>query len=279
MALKMRIVIKIGGALIAKNFQNVVNDLEKIKMNPGKNYEILIVHGGGPQIDEILEKLNLKPKYFETPLGFRTRYTDQETIDAVIMSLAGLNNKRIVEALQKKGINAVGLTGLDGGIILAERKDKIMVLVNGKRIIKRGEYSGKVIEVNTEILEFLLNTGYLPVIGSIAKSKEGEIVNIDGDRAAANIASALNADLLISITDVEGIYKNFDDKKSLISKINKNQLENLIDELKGGMKKKAHAILEAINLGVKKIIICSGLRESPLFDAIEQEKGTVIINE
>ncbi|MHA1689036.1 MAG: [LysW]-aminoadipate kinase [Promethearchaeota archaeon] len=275
----MRIVIKIGGALIAKNLQNVLNDIEKIKKNNERTHELLIVHGGGPQINETMERLHIKPKYFETPSGFKTRFTDQETIDAVIMSLAGLNNKRVVEALQKKGINAVGLTGVDGSIILAERKDKIMVLVNGKRMIKRGEYSGKVIDVNPEILEFLLDKGYIPVIGCIAKSKEGDIVNVDGDRAASNIASVLNADLLISMTDVEGIYKDLDDKKSLISKINKNQLENLIDELKGGMKKKAHAILEALNLGIKKVIICSGLRESPLFDAIEYEKGTVIINE
>ncbi len=277
--MKMIIVIKIGGALIAKNFQNVIKDIGEIAKNFSDKYQLVVVHGGGPQINKTMKRLNLEPKYFDTPSGFKTRYTDQETIDAVIMSLGGLNNKRLVEALQKSKVNAVGLTGIDGGIIIAERKDKILVLINGKRIIKRGEFSGKVVGVNPEILIFLLNKGYLPVIGCIAKSKEGDIVNVDGDRAASHVAKALNADLLVSMTDVEGIYKNINDKNSYLSKINKKQLELLMDDLQGGMKKKAHAILEAFQLGVKKVIICSGLKESPLFEVLEQDKGTVIINE
>jgi acetylglutamate/LysW-gamma-L-alpha-aminoadipate kinase len=273
------VVVKIGGALIAKNFENVIKDIVNIHTNYGDNYSLVIVHGGGPQINETLKNMNKEPKYFKTPSGFMTRFTDEETIEAAIMSLGGINNKRLVEALQKKKINAFGFSGIDGGVIEAERKDKILVLLNGKRIMKRGEYSGKVVDVSTPIIEFLLKNKYLPIIAALAKSKEGDIVNVDGDRAGSFVAKALNADILISLTDVDGIYKNFNDKNSIIKSINFTQLENLLESLEGGMKKKAYAALEALKLGVKKVIICSGLIESPIFSALEKNEGTVIIND
>ncbi len=274
----MIVVIKIGGALIAKNFDNVIKDIAKIYSNYENKYSLVVVHGGGPQIDETLKKMNKEPKYFETPSGFRTRHTDQDAIEAAIMSLGGLNNKRLVEALQKQNVNAFGFSGVDGGIIEAERKEKILVLINGKRIMKRGEYSGKVVSVSPQIIEFLLENNFLPIISSLAKSKEGDIVNVDGDRAASHVAKSLNADILISLTDVEGIYKDFEDKTTLIKKINSIELENLLDQLEGGMKKKAYAALEAFGVGVKEVIICSGLTETPIIDALERNAGTVIIS-
>lgn len=272
----MIVVLKIGGALIARNFKNVINDIAQIYTNFRDKYTLIIVHGGGPQINEILRKMNKEPKYFKTPSGFTTRYTDQEAIDAAIMVLGGINNKRLVEALQKLNVNAFGFSGIDGGVIEATRKEKIIVLINEKRIIKRGEYSGKIDKVNTPIIEFLIANDYVPVIGSLAKSKEGDIVNVDGDRAASNVASALNVELFVSLTDVEGIYKNFKDKDSLIKSLKSHELENLMENLEAGMKKKAYAALEALKFGVKKVIICSGLTQTPIFDALEKNKGTVI---
>ena len=272
----MIVVIKIGGALIAKNFNNVIKDIAAISSNYSDKYSLIIVHGGGPQIDETLKKMNKEPKYFKTPSGYTTRYTDQEAIDAAIMVLGGKNNKRLVEALQKQGINAFGFSGIDGGVIEANRKEKIMVLIDNKRIMKRGEFSGKIDKISTPIIDFLLENNYLPVISSLAKSKGGDIVNVDGDRAASHIAKALKAEVLISLTDVEGIYNDFTDKESLIKSINSSQLEELIEKLEGGMRKKAFAALEALKIGVKKVIICSGLSETPLVDALEKNGGTVI---
>jgi len=272
----MIVVIKIGGALIAKNFNNVIKDIAAISSNYSDKYSLIIVHGGGPQIDETLKKMNKEPKFFKTPSGYTTRYTDQEAIDAAIMVLGGKNNKRLVEALQKQGINAFGFSGIDGGVIEANRKEKIMVLIDNKRIIKRGEFSGKIDKISTPIIDFLLENNYLPVISSLAKSKGGDIVNVDGDRAASHIAKALKAEVLISLTDVEGIYNDFTDKESLIKSINSSQLEELIEKLEGGMRKKAFAALEAFKIGVKKVIICSGLSETPLVDALEKNGGTVI---
>ncbi|MFX1451089.1 MAG: [LysW]-aminoadipate kinase [Promethearchaeota archaeon] len=275
----MLVVIKIGGALIAKNFDNVIQDISNIHSNFRGKYSLVVVHGGGPQINETLKKMNKEPKYFQTPSGFTTRYTDQEAIEAAIISLGGINNKRLVEALQKNNINAFGFSGIDGSVIEAERKDKILVLINGKRIMKRGEYSGKVINVSTPIIDFLVQNEYLPIIGSLARSKEGDIVNVDGDRAASFIAKALKADVLLSLTDVQGIYRDFNDKNSIIKKINSVQLEELLENLEGGMKKKAYAALEALKLDVKKVVVCSGLTETPIFDALEKNLGTVITNE
>ncbi|TFG26767.1 MAG: [LysW]-aminoadipate kinase [Promethearchaeota archaeon] len=275
----MLVVIKIGGALIAKNFENVIKDIANICTNYRDKYSLVIVHGGGPQINETLIKMNKEPKYFKTPSGFTTRYTDQDAIEAAIMSLGGINNKRLVEALQKYNINAFGFSGIDGGVIEAERKDKILVLINGKRIMKRGEFSGKIINVSTPIIKFLIENKYIPIIGALAKSEEGDIVNVDGDRAGSYVAQALHADILISLTDVQGIYKNFNDKSSIIKKINLTQLENLLETLEGGMKKKAYAALEALKLGVKKVIVCSGLIEAPIFGALENNEGTVISND
>ncbi|MFX1238766.1 MAG: acetylglutamate kinase, partial [Promethearchaeota archaeon] len=226
----MKIVIKVGGALIAKNFENVVKDIATIYLNKSNQYELVVVHGGGPQINETLKRMNMEPKYFKTPSGFKTRFTDQEVIDAAIMSLGGMNNKRLVEALQKQGVNAFGFSGIDGATIEATRKDKIVVLINDKKIIKRGEFSGKINSVNTDVIEFLLRKGYIPVIGALAKSKEGDIVNVDGDRAASFVAGSLNADILISLTDVEGIYRDFNDKNSLVKSITISQLEALMKQ-------------------------------------------------
>jgi acetylglutamate/LysW-gamma-L-alpha-aminoadipate kinase len=277
------VVIKIGGALIAENFQNVVRDIANLYLNYGEKYTLIILHGGGPQINETLRKMNKEPKYFQTPSGFKTRYTDQEAIKAAIMAVGGLNNKRLTEALQKEGVNAFGFTGIDGGIIKAKRKEKILILHKGKRIMKRGEYSGKVKAVDKGLLKYLLKNGYLPVIGSLAKSGKGEIVNVDGDRAAGHVANALDAELLISLTDVKGIYRDFEEKASLIQKLNINQLEPLLEGLKGGMKKKAYAALEAFevneNKTLKRVIISSGLSENPIFDVLERNKGTTITNE
>ena len=275
----MIVVLKIGGALIAENFKNVVNDIANIYQNFSDKYTLVVVHGGGPQINETLRKMGKEPIYFKTPSGFKTRYTNEDAIEAAIMALGGLNNKRLVEALQKKGVNAFGLSGLDGGTLEAKRKEKILILHKGKRIIKRGEFSGKVVKVNSEILELLIKSKYLPIISSLAKSEKGVILNTDGDRAASSVAEALNADILISLTDVKGIYRNIENKDSLIKSLKAYQLEDLMQDLKGGMKKKTYAALEAFEKGINKIIICSGVSKSPVFDALEKGAGTVIENE
>jgi [amino group carrier protein]-L-2-aminoadipate/L-glutamate 6-kinase len=270
--IKLKIVIKVGGALFAQGIEKLVEDLEVIS----KEHQIIIVHGGGPQITELGKKLGTPAKYFDTPKGMTTRYTDENQLEIVKNALAGSVNKNIVEALRRKNINAFGFTGLDGGVIMANRKDKIMIINDkGKRQILRGEFSGKVNTVNTEIIEFLLEKQYLPVIGCMSCSETGDAVNVDGDRAAIAVAQAINADKFISLTDVEGVYKNMETKE-IIPSMTDVEAENFIKNVSGGMKKKLFAAVEAIKSGVKEFIIYSGQVDNPISDILTNKKGTII---
>jgi acetylglutamate kinase len=169
--MKRRVVIKIGGALVAEDFSNVIKDIKELQ----NEFDFVIAHGGGPQINDLYVKMNKEPKIYKTPEGMPTRYTDKEAIDIVKMALAGFVNKTLVESLQKAGVNAFGFTGADGHTIVAERKDKIMVMTDeGKRIILKEEYSGKSPKADVTIINCLLEKGYVPVIGSMCISPNGK---------------------------------------------------------------------------------------------------------
>jgi acetylglutamate/LysW-gamma-L-alpha-aminoadipate kinase len=266
------VVIKIGGALVAQDYSNLIKDIKDLS----SEYNFVIVHGGGPQINDLYKKMNKEPKIYQTPQGMPTRHTDPEAIDIVKMALAGYVNKTLVEALQKAGVNAFGCTGADGKMVVAERKDSIMVMMeNGKRVILRNEFSGFKPKVDTKIIKILVEQGYLPVIGSLTISPNGELLNTDGDRVANAIAKALNIEAMISLTDVEGIYKDLQTKE-LIKKIKMSETERILQTLEGGMKKKLFAAIDSIKDGVNKVIITSGTIEKPLTNALKKEGGTLI---
>jgi acetylglutamate/LysW-gamma-L-alpha-aminoadipate kinase len=268
-------VIKIGGALVAADLNPAIEDIaELIK----EGYKFVIVHGGGPQINDIESKMGRQPKIYETQQGMKTRYTDRETMDVVLMALGGFVNKTLVEKFMLKGIKAFGFTGLDGSCIKAERKDKIMVIKDGKRIILRGEFSGKVSTVDPTPIKLILDAGYLPIIGSISADEQGNAVNTDGDRAASAVAAALGATSLISLTDVPGIYKDMETKE-IIPKLSVKEAKQMIESLSGGMKKKLYAALEAFEHSIKKVYIYSGQEPKPFTAVLKEGKGTVIYNE
>ncbi|MEM3587547.1 MAG: [LysW]-aminoadipate/[LysW]-glutamate kinase, partial [Candidatus Jordarchaeaceae archaeon] len=230
------------------------------------------VHGGGPQINEISRKLGKEPVFVTSPSGFKSRFTDRETLDISIMVMAGKINKSIVALLQKNQIPAIGLTGLDGRTLIAERKDKIIAVEDGKKRVIRGDYSGKVKEANSTLLRLIIENGYIPVVAPIGVSYENEPVNLDGDRAAAHIAKAVNADIFISLTDVQGVIIDGE----VVHNLSRQEAEECLKKVKGGMRKKIFAALEALDLGVKPVVICSGLDENPVSSALTLEKGTVI---
>ena len=268
----MKIVIKVGGALFAQGIEKLVEDLKEVV----KKHQVVIVHGGGPQITEIGTKMGKEPKYYDTPTGMKTRYTDKDQIDMVKMAIGGLVNKSIVEAMRQAGVNAFGFTGLDGGSILADRKDQIMVIdERGKRRVLRGEFSGKVDNANSEIINILLEKGYVPVIGSMCSSKTGDAVNVDGDRAAVVVAVAINADKYISLTDVVGIYKDMETKE-VIPKMSEAEAELFMQKATGGMKKKIFAAIEALKSGINEFVIYSGEIDKPISSVLEENKGTII---
>jgi acetylglutamate/LysW-gamma-L-alpha-aminoadipate kinase len=211
-----------------------------------------------------------------SPEGFRSRYTDKETVEIYTMVMAGKLNKQIVLALQSQGINAVGLSGLDSGILRAERKTKLIAVdERGRKKIIDGGYTGKITQVNIELINLLIEKNYLPIVTPIALGSNCEPLNVDGDRTAAIIAGALKADKLILLTDVEGLILNGE----CVPRITATEVKEILPKIGGGMSTKVHAGLEALNQGVGEVLVTSGIIEQPITLALNHKVGTVITSE
>ena len=264
------IVLKIGGDIYKEGLsESLIDDVKEAFLHGG----VIIVHGGGDEVTEIAERLGKKQVFVTSPSGIRSRYTDKETVEIYTMVMAGRINKLIVQQLISHGLPAVGLSGVDGSILRASRKKRLLIIdERGRKRIIEGGYTGKIDEVNTEVLRILIENGYLPVIAPIALGKENELLNVDSDRVAASIAGALKAERLIFLTDVKGVM--IDGK--YVESIPLREAERLISTIGSGMDKKLLASTEALKSGVKKVVITSGFIESPIKKAINQTSGTVI---
>jgi len=269
----MLFVVKMGGSILKEGASSeLVSDLKGLL----KENKVVFVHGGGAEVTEIAAKLGKEQKFIVSPQGFRSRYTDKETIEVFTMVMAGKINKQIVLALQSQGIPAVGLTGLDGMLLKAERKKRlIMVDERGRKKVIDGGYTGKINEVNVDLLRFLLEKGYVPVVTPIAMSEEFEPLNVDGDRTAAVVAGALKADRLVLLTDVEGLVL----KGKPVPRITATEAEEALSSIGKGMSTKVHAALEALNHGVKEVLVTSGVGKQPISSALKHESGTVMTSE
>jgi len=263
------IVLKIGGDIFEKGLnRNLCDDIKK-----NLDSKLVIVHGGGDEVTQIAEKLGKKQVFVTSPSGIRSRYTDEETVEIYTMVMAGRIGKSIVRWLLSNGIRAVGLSGVDGPLLRAERKKRLLIIDdrNRKRMIEGG-FTGKITQVNTAILELLLGNGYLPVVAPIALGEENEFLNVDSDRAAGQIAGALKADKIIFLTDVQGVVL----KGECVRKMFMRDAETLLPKIGPGMDKKILASVEALKAGVKEAIISSGFVEKPVTSALKQLNGTVI---
>ena len=246
------IVIKYGGHAmkdegLKRDFANDITLLKYIGVKP------VVVHGGGPQINQVLTAMGITSTFIRG-----MRYTDDATMDVVEMVLGGKVNKDIVARINQEGGKAVGLTGKDGGLIIAE-KMKIYLQDDENKppeIIDPGMV-GSVTQVNPEIIHTLTDHGFIPIIAPVGIGKSGETYNINADVVAAKIASALNAERLILVTDVDGV---LDPDQKLISSINDREIKEMIADgrIKGGMIPKVECALEALKNGVKKSHIING---------------------
>ena len=265
----MLIVVKIGGSILEDVPSEIITDIKNILTE----HQIVLVHGGGKGVTEIATKLGKEQKFVFSPKGFRSRYTDKETIEIFTMVMAGKINKKLVSSLQKQNIPIVGLSGLDGYLLRADRK-KRLIIVNekGRKQVIDGGYTGKVNQVNNSLLRLLLDNGYVPLVSPIAVSEEFEPLNVDADRTAANIAGTLKAERLVLLTDVEGLILD----NNLVAKMSLEDIEIKIKLIGGGMITKVFAAKEAIKKGVKEVIICSGIKENPISSGLKHESGTVI---
>src|SRR5512139_2766652 len=188
----MLLVIKMGGSILKEGASSgLVEDLKEV----AKQHKVVLVHGGGAEVTEIANKLGKEQKFIVSPEGFRSRYTDKETIEIYTMVMAGKMNKQIVLALEAQGIPAVGICGLDAALLKGERKTKLIAVdERGRKKVIDGGYTGKITEVNVDLLKLLLEKGYVPIVTPIALSQDSEPLNVDGDRTAAIVAGALKAD-------------------------------------------------------------------------------------
>ena len=236
------VVVKYGGnAMINETLkQQVMEDLVLLWLIGVK---VVLVHGGGPEISETMDKFGKKPQFVN---GLRV--TDKETVDIVQMVLAGKVNKTLVNLLGMKGGKAMGISGMDGRLIEAEIKDEQLGFV------------GKVTNINIDPVLDLLEKGYIPVISTVGCDKDGNSYNINGDTAAAQIAGALGAERLIMMTDIEGLLKDKDDPSTLIPELTIAQAQQLREDgiISGGMIPKIECCIDAIHHGVKNVVIMDG---------------------
>ncbi len=264
------IVVKIGGSA-GVDLDAVCRDLADL-VKAGQH--IVLVHGGSHETNLLSERLGKPPRFVTSVSGMESRYTDRETLEIFSMAYVGKVNKAIVERLQKLGINAVGLSGLDGRLLEGKRKDAIKVIENGKMKILRDDYTGRVERANTHLIRLLLDNGYFPVITPPAISFEGDAINVDGDRAAAVLAEELKADTLVLLSNVPGLLRNVHDPTTLIRSVDQSELDEVMDFAQGRMKKKVLGAKEALAAGVRRVIIGDGRRARPISDALAGE-GTV----
>ncbi len=265
------LVIKIGGSQ-GVAFDAVCADLSTL-IKQGER--AVVVHGGSAETNEISEKLGVPPRFVTSVSGFTSRYTDRNTLEIFAMVTNGRINTLLVEKLQKVGVNAFGLSGVDGRTILAHRKEAIRIVENGKQRMLRDDFTGKIEKVNADLLQLLLNTGLTPVIAPLAISPAGDAVNVDADRAAAMVAGALHAEQLIILTNVPGLMRNYPDESTLIAHLPRIGLEQALSFAEGRMKKKVLGASEALDLGVSKVIFADGRVNHPILDALTGI-GTVI---
>ena len=262
------IVIKVGGGS-GINLDYVLDDI------PNHN-DVILVHGGSAETNTLSEKLNKPPKFITSPSGFTSRLTDPETLDIMTMVYSGRINKAIVSGLQHRGINAIGLSGVDGRLLEGKRKPYIRSVENDKIKMIRNDYTGKVEKVNSNLLKLLLDNGYLPVVTIPAISYEHEAINVDGDRAAGIIASSLEAEKMIILSNIPGLLSDVNNEDSLITKIPKDRIDDHIERYaKDRMKKKLLGAKEALDEGVGQVILATANTPSPISSAISG-KGTVI---
>ena len=259
------IVIKYGGnAMINEDLKQQV--MEDICLLWLIGVKVVLIHGGGPEISETMKKLGKKSEFVN---GLRV--TDKETVDIVQMVLAGKVNKTLVNLLQMKGGHAVGLSGIDGGILEATMKDEAL------------GYVGEITKIRTQPITDLLEKNYIPVISTIASDRQGNTFNINGDTAAACIAGALKAERLIMMTDIAGLLRDKDDPSTLIPAVTVSEAKQLFDEgvISGGMIPKVDCCIEAIEKGVRHVVIMDGrVPHSILMELLTDEgAGTMVLGD
>ncbi len=267
------IVVKVGGGA-GVDLDSVCADVSAL-VHAGQ--PVVVVHGTSAAADSLAARMGIPARTLQSPSGYVSRYTDPETLEIYTMAAAGQVNKDVVTRLQALGVNAIGLSGVDGRLMGARRKDAVRAIdpATGRQRVVRDDYTGRVEQVNGSLLRLLVDAGYTPVIAPLALGMECERLNVDGDRAAAMVAGAISADTLVILSNVPGLLANFPDESSLIRNLGRSEMTHAIDIAGGRMKKKVLAAQEALEVGVNRVVLADSRRPSPIRAALEGQ-GTVI---
>ena len=237
---------------------------------------VILVHGASHETNVLSAALGKPPRFVTSVSGLQSRYTDRETLMLFSMAYVGKLNKLFVERLQQLGVNAVGLCGADGRSMEGTRKAAIKVVENGKRRVLRDDFTGRVERVNTGLLALLLDNGYTPVLCPPALSYDSEIINVDGDRAAAVVAVACEAETLVILSNVPGLLRDVADADSLVESVRRDELDGAMEVAQGRMKKKVMGAREALEGGVGRVILGDARLSQPISRALA-ECGTVLL--
>lgn len=264
------IVVKVGGS------EGI--DVEAFAADAGTvvrgGQKLIIVHGGSHATNTLSEQLGHPARFITSPSGHTSRRTDRRTLEIFQMACRGVMNQALVERLLRSGVNAVGLSGLDGRVWEGKRKNAIRSVEDGRVVVVRDDHTGTVERINTGLLRILLDAGYTPVISPPGISEEGEPINVDADRAAAATAAAFHAHTLLLLSNVRGLLGKFPDESTLIRRVARHEIESAASAAQGRMKKKVLGAGDALGAGVGRVIIGDARTSTPISSTLAGE-GTV----
>ncbi len=254
------IIIKIGGGETL-NLDGIVADLATLEQ------PFIVVHGANALRDRISQKMGFEKKVLTSVSGYQSVFSDRQALDAILMAYSGLRNKRLVEMCQQRGINAVGLSGIDGRLIQGQRNRGIRVVENGKKLLKR-DFSGKPRMINTHLLNLLIENGYTPILTIPICDQDGVAINSENDDIVCQLQKALDAETVLQLIEAPGFMNDIKDPDSLETRLSRAELEKREQQVEGRMKRKMHALNKLAGGSVREIIIADGRIERPVADAL-----------
>lgn len=260
-------IIKIGGGATI-NIEGIIADLAAV------NKPFIIVHGANALRDEVATRLGMEKKVLTSVSGYSSVFSDDDAIDAILMSYAGLRNKRIVESCQKQGINAVGLSGLDGRLVQGRRNKGIRVRENSKTLIKR-DLSGKPATINSDLLSLLLDNGYNPVLCIPIVDENGFAINSENDDIVTCLAGVTQPECIFQFIEAPGFLDDPADETSVVKTMSSTELVAREAQVEGRMKRKMLALCSLFEQGAARVIIADGRTEHPLADALDGQGTTI----
>lgn len=253
------LVVKLGGSV--RDPRHVLQEMASM------DEQVVLVHGASRELDELATRLGPPPRVVSSSRGDTSRYTDSATMDLFLMAYAGKVNKRLVEALRRLGVNAFGLTGLDGGLVTGRRRSDIRTVENGRTVVLHDNHVGSIERVDTTLLRALLAAGCLPVLCPPVAAEDGTAINVDGDRLAAEVAVAMQADHLLILSDTPGLLRDVGDPRTRIREIRSDEVEGITQVLGGRARTKLRAAHRAAKAGIC-VTLAAGTTANPIAAAL-----------